>query len=192
VSAALTACSLQGASVIATDAQSVTTVDTTNVLATAQAGVAQTAAEALAAFAASHEAANDYTIDFEGATAMTLNGASLEVTGEGVSVSGSTAAIAAAGAYVISGVLDDGQIVVDAPDDAAVTLVLKGAQITSTSGAPIHVLQADRVLVQLAAGTENAPTDGDMRAAALAETDEATAALFSMSDLTILGDGTRP
>ena len=97
--------------------------------------------------------------------------------------------ITAAGTYVVSGSLDDGQIVVDTEDKETVRLVLNGADITCSTSAPIYVKSADKIILILADGTENQVTDGDSYVLEDAESDEPNAAIFSKSDLTINGDG---
>ncbi|OXS54269.1 hypothetical protein B1A99_27155 [Cohnella sp. CIP 111063] len=122
----------------------------------------------------------------ESATAIELNGSTATVTGSGVEVSEGVVTISAAGDYVLSGKLEDGRIVVNAPDKV-VHLVLNGADVTSKSGAAIHLVEAGKVVVTLQEGTENSVTD----AAVYSDTsdDAPTAALFSKADLTINGTG---
>ena len=75
-------------------------------------------------------------------------------------MSGSTITITAPGTYVVSGTLNDGQIVVDSDDRGTVRLVLNGADITCSTSAPIYVKNADKTIITLADGTENRVTDG--------------------------------
>jgi hypothetical protein len=68
---------------------------------------------------------------------IALSGSSATVSGSGssaVTVDGSTVTIAEAGVYRLSGELE-GQVVVAAPDDALVVLILDGADISSSTGA---------------------------------------------------------
>jgi hypothetical protein len=122
-------------------------------------------------------------------TQITLSGASINVQGNGAAVAGTAVTISAAGTYQISGTLDDGQIIVDAPDDARVILYLSGAGITSAASAPILVENAVEVLITLADGSQNYLTSQ----AAYVEDDEASgqpnAAIYSHDDLTINGSG---
>ncbi|OJX70937.1 MAG: hypothetical protein BGO95_05050 [Micrococcales bacterium 73-13] len=115
---------------------------------------------------------------------VTLSGTTASSTAAGVSVDGSTVTIAAAGVYRLSGALR-GQVVVAAPDDALVVLILDGAEISSTTGPAITVRSADDVAVHLAAGSVNALSD----ASSYAEDADANAALFSEEDLTVSGTG---
>ncbi|MGC9394900.1 MAG: carbohydrate-binding domain-containing protein [Anaerolineae bacterium] len=122
-------------------------------------------------------------------TAIILAGDSISVDGNGATVDGSVVTITAAGTYDISGVLNDGQIVVDTADEATVRLTLNGVQITSSTSAPIYVANAEKVVITLAAGTQNYVTDGEAYVFEDPASDEPNAAIFSHDDLTINGDG---
>ena len=113
-----------------------------------------------------------------------LRGTTAASGSSGVRVAGATVTIAAAGVYRLSGTLD-GQVVVDAPDDALVVLILDGVAIDSAETAAIAVVSADDVAVHLAAGSRNSLAD----AAAYPADAEIHAALFSEEDLTISGTG---
>lgn len=102
----------------------------------------------------------------------------------GVTSADGTVTITAAGVYRLSGELD-GQVVVDADDDALVVLVLDNATISSDTGSAIEVRTADDVAIHLAAGSENAVSDTD----AYAEDADANAAISSDADLTLSGSG---
>lgn len=79
----------------------------------------------------------------------------IAVDGIGVSVQGSTLTITADGVYEIKGTLDGGEIVVDAPDNAKVELVLSGVSITGKTNAAIYCRNADDFIITLAEGTLN-------------------------------------
>ena len=70
-----------------------------------------------------------------------------------------TVTITAAGTYRINGTLTDGQLVVEVPGDGVVTLILDGADITSSTGSALLVSDAQSVVVQLADGTQNTLSD---------------------------------
>ena len=120
---------------------------------------------------------------------ISLEGSSIQVSGSGVSVDGTTATITAAGVYRLSGSLDNGQIIVETEDEGTVELILDNAAITNTSGAPIFISSAETVIIVLADGSSNSVTDGADYVFADAETDEPDAAIFSKSDLVISGSG---
>ena len=118
-----------------------------------------------------------------------LRGDSIAFDGSGATVNGSTITITAAATYRISGTLDDGQIIVDTQDKETVVLVLDGAEIACSTSAPIYVMNADKAVITLADGTENAITDGEAYILTDAESDEPNAAIFARDDLTINGNG---
>src|SRR5690606_34456062 len=84
---------------------------------------------------------------------VTLAG-SAATAASGVSSAEGIVTITEAGVYRLSGDLA-GRVVVAAPDDAQVVLVLDGATITSTDGPAIEVQTADDVAIHLAAGSQN-------------------------------------
>ena len=131
----------------------------------------------------------DPSYDDASATHIVLAGDTATVDGAGATAEGSTVAIAAEGVYVVSGSLDDGQLVVEAPEDAKVQVVLAGATIHNEDGPAVYVKQADKCFVTLVDGTQNALTDG---AEYVLEdgSDEPYATLFSRADLTLNGSGT--
>ena len=125
--------------------------------------------------------------DAASATTVTLAGTTATASGSGVDVAGATVTITAPGTYVLSGVLA-GQVVVDSSADGTVQLVLSDATIRSTTGAAIAVTQASRAVVVLADATTNTLASAATFADTTSE-DAPNAALFSMADLTVGGDG---
>ena len=83
---------------------------------------------------------------------------------------GGTVTITAAGTYRISGTLTDGQVVVDVPGDGVVTLILDGADITSSAGSALVITDAEAAVVQLADGSQNTLTDGTGRGRPMSRT----------------------
>jgi hypothetical protein len=144
-----------------------------------------TVADAMAANAAAHDVASDYSYDAGSATAIAFDGTAIAVTGAGASASGSVVTVTAPGTYLLSGTLTDGQVVVDSPSDGVVKLVLNGVSITSASNSGIQVNEADRTVIILAAGTSNSVTDG----ASYPDVAEQNAAVWSDDDLSIGGTG---
>ena len=102
--------------------------------------------------------------------------------------SGNVYTITAAGEYVLTGVLAEGQIVVAAGDDDKVTLTLSGTSITCSTDAPILVTNADKVKIKAADGTYNVVTDARAK-----QTDEndttGKAAIYAACDMDLLGAG---
>ena len=120
-------------------------------------------------------------------TAIQLNGKTITFEGSGVIVEDSLVTITSGGVYLITGVLTDGQIVVDTQDEEIVRLILDGADITSTTSAPIYVRNAEKTIITLADGSDNIVSDGNSYI--LEDGDEPDAAIFSNDDLTINGSG---
>ncbi|MFS0777889.1 carbohydrate-binding domain-containing protein [Neobacillus sp. 3P2-tot-E-2] len=134
---------------------------------------------------------DDFYTDWENEnpTYIELNGTSASFDGAGaVFVSNNVVTIRAAGVYVISGNLDDGQIIVDAEDKGTVKLVLNGASINNRNQAPIYVKNAGKAIVSLPEGTDNTLSDGTEYVLE-DSSDEPNAALFSKDNLTINGTG---
>ncbi|MCD2493343.1 carbohydrate-binding domain-containing protein [Lacrimispora sp. NSJ-141] len=121
--------------------------------------------------------------------AVSLNGNSADAVGEGVQVDGSTVTIVKGGVYLISGTLDDGQLVVDTDKKTDVRLILNGVEITCGDSAPLNGRLVGRITVTLAEGTENVLTDGSSYTYDDQEKEEPNAALFCKNDLVINGAG---
>lgn len=98
-----------------------------------------------------------------------------------------TTTIAGEGTYIVSGNIENGQIIVDASSDDKIQLVLNGVNITSSTSAPIYIKQADKVFITLADGSDNTlqnsvgfVADGDTNVDGV---------IFSKDDLTLNGTG---
>lgn len=133
---------------------------------------------------ADYTTVNDDEWSAADAVDVTLSGSSAKSSGSGVSVDASTVTITKAGVYRLSGSLD-GQVVVAAPEDALVVLLLDGAKITNSAGSAIEVQSADDVAIYLETGSKNSVSD----ASSYADDADANAAIYSKSDLTISGEG---
>ena len=108
--------------------------------------------------------------------------------GSGVEVDGDTVTISAGGTYRVTGTLSSGTLVVDAADEV-VDLVLDGVDITAADVAALHVVEAERVVVHLAEGSQNVLADDDAAVVDESVEDAPNATLFSTADLWIAGDG---
>lgn len=131
------------------------------------------------------DARTDY--DENSSVQIRLNGDSAEATSDSVQISGTVITITEEASYVISGTLEDGRIVVDAPDTAKIQLVLQGADITSADCAALYILEADKVFVTLADNTENTLANGGTFTAV--DDNNIDGAVFSKQDLTLNGSG---
>ena len=104
------------------------------------------------------------------------------VSGSGVSVSGSSVTITQSGDYYFTGSLSDGQILVEAPSEEKVKLILDGVDITCTTGPAILINDAKKCTIELADGSSNYLTDG-------AKDDVNNGVIFSNDTLRIKGSG---
>lgn len=131
----------------------------------------------------------DASYDESSATRISLAGDTASIDGDGATADGNIITITADGTYLVSGALDDGQIVVELPgDEDKAQIVLAGASIHNEDGPALQVNQADKVFVTLADGSENALSDGSSYALA-GDDDKRDATIFSKDDLTINGSG---
>ena len=129
--------------------------------------------------------------------AENANADEVEITGDftitttvanGYTQSGSVYTITAAGEYTLSGVLTDGQVVVDAGDDDKVTLNLDGVSITCSTDSPIYIKNADKVKINAAEGSYN--KINDTRPLQTDENDTTgKGAIYAQCDLDLLGEG---
>lgn len=124
--------------------------------------------------------------DASEAVTIQLSGTTATASSDSVQINGSTVIIREEATYVISGSFS-GMLVVDAPDTAKLQLVFNGVDITSESSAALYILEADKVFVTLADGTENTLANGGSFVAI--DDNNIDGALFSKQDLTLNGSG---
>ena len=131
---------------------------------------------------------SDPAYDESTAVKIILSGSTATATSDAVKISGSTVKITEAATYIVSGNLDDGMLVVDAPKDAKVQIVLSSASVASKTYAPLLVLQADKVFVTLAEGTQNTLSGGESFPSL--EDNNIDGVIYAKTDLTFNGTGT--
>lgn len=121
------------------------------------------------------------------AVKITLNKTTATVSGSGAKADGSTITITEEGVYVVSGTLEDGQIIVDASDSDKVQIVLDGVHINCKTNAAIYVREADKVFITLAENSRNTLGGGNE----YTQIDDNTVdgVIFSKSDLVCNGTG---
>lgn len=121
------------------------------------------------------------------AVKITLNKTTATVSGSGVKADGSTITITEEGVYIVSGTLEDGQIIVDASDSDKVQIVLDGVHINCETNAAIYVREADKVFITLAENSSNMLGGGNE----YTQIDDNTVdgVIFSKSDLVCNGTG---
>lgn len=125
--------------------------------------------------------------DEESAVRIELNGSSISASSDSVQINGTTAILTEEATYIVSGTLDDGMLVVDADEAAKLQIVLDNASITSSISAALYVLEADKVFVTLAEGSQNALANGGSFVAI--DDSDIDGAVYSKQDLTFNGSG---
>lgn len=127
------------------------------------------------------------TYDEESAVRIELNGSSISASSDSVQINGTTAILTEEATYIVSGTLDDGMLVVDADEAAKLQIVLDNASITSSTSAALYVLEADKVFVTLAEGSQNALANGGSFVAI--DDSDIDGAVYSKQDLTFNDSG---
>ena len=129
----------------------------------------------------------DYEVGYDESTAViiTLTGDTAQASGAGVTVEGGTVTLTQEATYVLTGTLN-GTVVIDMDSAAKPHIILKNASVTSDDSAALNVVQADKVFVTLAEGTENTLANGGSFAESETGVD---GAVFSKDDITFNGAG---
>lgn len=107
---------------------------------------------------------------------------------DAVTVDGSTVTITQEGTYLLTGTLENGMVVVQAPETDKIQLVLDNAHITSATSAAIYISSADKVFLTTAADSDNTLANGGSYVAI--DDNNIDGVIFSKSDLTLNGAGT--
>lgn len=116
----------------------------------------------------------EQTADLTGATTINLT-------------SGKDITLSAEGVYLVKGNATNSSIIVAAPEDAKVQIVLDGVTITNDTTPAIYVKTADKVFVTTTSTTSVLTVNGTFTADGETNVD---AVIFSKSDLTLNGTGT--
>ena len=140
----------------------------------------------LTAVAAEGETEEPILVD----ASIQMDGTAVTATGEHVTVEGTKITIDHSGAYVFSGALEDGQIVVNVPDEKTdaetVKLYFNGVKITGKNAAAVYVINAENTSINLGKGTENFLYDENFYDETATGT---TAVIHAKDDITIKGEG---
>lgn len=158
----------------ATAKTSSTTVNTTNSQTTSQTtSTNSTAIDALDS--ANLFSKKDKEIEYDEKTSKTikLNNESVTISEEGT--------------YILSGTITNGQVIVDAPKEAKITLVLDSVTINNDTSAAIYVKQADKVFITLAKNSINTLSNKNEFVAI--DDNNIDGVIFSKDDLTLNGQG---
>ena len=100
--------------------------------------------------------------------------------------------ITQAGEYTVTGLLSEGQIVVNADDNAEITIVLNGTSITYSNGSPIYIKNADNVKIKSEENTYNCIVDARTEAydnSDNSSSENGNAAIYAACDLKLVGKG---
>jgi hypothetical protein len=100
--------------------------------------------------------------------------------------------ITQAGEYTVTGLLSEGQIVVNADDNAEITIVLNGTSITCSNGSPIYINNADNVKIKSEENTYNCIVDARAEAddnSDNSSSENGNAAIYAACDLKLVGKG---
>ena len=110
-------------------------------------------------------------------------------TSDGITQSGSVYTITKAGEYTVTGLLSEGQLIVDAGDEDEVTIILNGTSITCSSGSPIYVKNASEVKIKSEENSFNEVIDNRAEATDDSSDDAGNAAIYATCDLKLVGKG---
>ena len=100
--------------------------------------------------------------------------------------------ITKSGEYTVTGLLSEGQIVVNADDNAEITIVLNGTSITCSNGSPIYIKNADNVKIKSEENTYNCIVDARAEAddnPDNSSSENGNAAIYAACDLKLVGKG---
>ena len=100
--------------------------------------------------------------------------------------------ITQAGEYTVTGLLSEGQIVVNADDNAEITIVLNGTSITCSNGSPIYIKNADNIKIKSEENTYNCIVDARAEAddnSDNSSSENGNAAIYAACDLKLVGKG---
>lgn len=97
-----------------------------------------------------------------------------------------------AGEYTVTGLLSEGQIVVNADDNAEISIILNGTSITCSNGSPIYIKNADNVKIKSEENTYNCIVDARAEAddnSDNSSSENGNAAIYAACDLKLVGKG---
>ncbi|CAH1851526.1 carbohydrate-binding domain-containing protein [Convivina praedatoris] len=122
-------------------------------------------------------------------TNITFNQDQTQVGSNQASVQDNTVTINQAGTYQVSGSASDAQIVVNAPVDAAVTIVLNNVDLTNQLGAVINAKQFGNLTIT-SLGTNTITTSVPVENEESLDTINPNGAIYANGNLALNGDGT--
>lgn len=127
--------------------------------------------------------AENYRVDITNEFSITSE------TSDGITQSGSVYTITKAGEYTVTGLLSEGQIIVDAGDEDEITITLNSTSITCSTGSPIYVKNSSEVKIKSDENTFNEIIDKRAVATEDSSDDAGNAAIYATCDLKLVGKG---
>lgn len=118
-----------------------------------------------------------------------LKGDCAETSIQGVRIDNTVITISSPGIYIITGTLNDGQILVDCQEKGTVELVFYNVNISNSTNAPVFIKNCEKALLVLAENSVNSLNDASEYTYTDVENEEPSACLFSKEDLVICGEG---
>ncbi len=128
----------------------------------------------------------DDSITDEDLTIINLDNENTSFEGDGAEFLDGIVTISSEGTYLLSGTLEDGQVIVNVDKFEKVKLILNGVDITSTKASALYIASADKAIITLVSNTVNTFTDAEI----YESEDTGNACIYSSDDLTINGEGT--
>lgn len=130
---------------------------------------------------------SDYYTDYQNLeiTNINLENENTSISGAGADYENGSVIIHSGGYYVLTGELTNGNIIIEADEEAKIVLYLNGVTINSMSGPAILEIQADKLILSLVEGSINTIRD----TTSYDENSDYTAAIYAQDSLTINGTG---
>lgn len=130
--------------------------------------------------------ADNYKTDITGEFSIT------STDGSTITQNDSVYTITQAGEYTVTGLLSEGQIVVNADDNAEISIILNGTSITCSNSSPIYIKNADNVKIKSEENTYNCIVDARAEAddnSDNSSSENGNAAIYAACDLKLVGKG---
>ena len=109
----------------------------------------------------SHELESDYQWSESDIIDISISNDLSSINNSGISISANTLTITASGIYRLTGTMADGRVLIDTESEDPVIVIFNGIDIYSSENSPFSVMNAEKVIVNLADGTTNTLADSD-------------------------------
>ncbi len=125
--------------------------------------------------------------DTKKAVHIKLNKTTATANSDSVKISDSKITITEEATYILSGKLENGMLIIDAPDTAKLQIVFDGVEISNETSAALYILEADKVFLTLNPKSKNTLSCGEKFTSF--DDNNIDGAVFSKQDLTLNGSG---